>query len=124
MADSTSGHSRFCGLPIHDTADRRPASLRTWHSALDLEFLPILMFGHWNFFAPINGIGVRAWFLACRAEASQRRPEFRVSLCLSGRTRSEPGRQVVQTRFSTGFDRVWPGLAGFDRVKFNTVAPG
>jgi len=85
---------------------------RTWHSALDLEFLPILMLGHWNFFAPINEIGVRAWFL-----------EFGVSLCLSGRTRSEPGRQVAQTRFLTGFDRVWPALAGFDRVKFNTVAP-
>jgi hypothetical protein len=86
---------------------------RTPQSVLDLEFLAILMFGHWSFFAPINGIGVRAWFL-----------EIGVSLCLSGRTRSEPGRQVGQTRLMTGFDRVCPGLPGFDRVKFQVVAPG
>jgi hypothetical protein len=37
-------------------------------------------------------------------------------------SRFKPGRQVVQTRFLTGFDRVCPGLAGFDRVKvFNKV---
>ena len=42
----------------------------------------------------------------------------RVSLCASGQTRSGPGRQAAQTRFLTGFDRVWPGLPGFDRVSF------
>jgi hypothetical protein len=37
----------------------------------------------------------------------------------SQQTRSRPGQQADQTRFLTGFDRVWPGLPGFDRVSFN-----
>jgi aldose 1-epimerase len=39
-----------------------------------------------------------------------------------GQTRSEPGRQAAQTRFSTGFNRVCPALTGFDRVKFQLLA--
>jgi len=39
-------------------------------------------------------------------------------------TRSRPGQQADQTRFLTGFDRVWPGLPGFDRVSFNDHISG
>ena len=42
--------------------------------------------------------------------------------CFTLRTRSEPGRQVARTRFLAGFSRVWPGLAGFDRVKSSVSA--
>jgi hypothetical protein len=37
---------------------------------------------------------------------------------------STPGQQAVQTRFLTGFDRVCPGLTGFDRVKINVSRKG
>jgi len=62
----------------------------------------LLKIGYWNFSAPINGIGVRAWPAApaCPAIAFQRRrklssegrrSESGVSLRASGRTWFKPG---------------------------------
>jgi len=125
------GHSSFCGLPIRDTptpSRGQPALLRTLHS------VAVLKPGHYpeSFRDGLKAFGVRVWFLSrmrsgfvfsasSRERCGFGNPRYGRLGGLRYETRSGPGQQVAQTRFLTGFDRVWPGLAGFDRVSFEAL---
>jgi hypothetical protein len=122
-------HSSFCGWPIRDTptpSRGQPALLRT-----SLELFAVLQM------APFSAV----WPAGPKLPSQGRYSQFGVSSCercgfgnsrysrlgglggLRYETRSEPGRQVAQTRFLTGFDRVCPGLPGFDRVNLGGSGP-